>query len=148
MLESICIKSTIKNLGELRQFAHSYLKEMKPGRQATVIALSGDLGSGKTAFVKEAAKYFDIKDDVTSPTFVLMKYYRLQTTGYKLFVHIDAYRLEKESELLKLGWAELIADPGNIIFIEWPENVKGIVPADSKRLRFAFVDENTREIEH
>ena len=61
-------------------------------------------------------------------------------------IHIDAYRLEKDEELLHLGWQEIISEPENFILIEWPENVAGIIPENAKRISLKFVDENTREI--
>ena len=98
---------------------------------ATIIGLSGNLGAGKTAFVKCVAKLLGISEDVTSPTFVLMKLYDItakKTSGesypWKKLVHIDAYRLERTQELEVLKFAELVADPNNLILIEWPENVK------------------------
>ena len=53
-----------------------------------------------------------------------------------------------ESELLHLGWEEIIKEPENLILIEWPENVTGIIPVDAKRIYFKFIDETTREIEY
>jgi|GEM_PF-1762334 len=135
---------------------------------ATILALSGDLGSGKTAFVKAFASALGITDTITSPTFVIEQIYLLPktnsaTTAFDRLIHIDAYRLEKASELERLGWAEIAANPRNIICLEWPENVAGLSglsgsgdlnessevaskTARLHRLTFRFVDENTREI--
>ena len=103
---------------------------------ATVIALQGDLGAGKTTFAQHFGKLAGVSEDMASPTFVIMKSYNVDWRGYKKLIHIDAYRLEKEEELLYLGWDELIKDSENIILIEWPERVEGLIPADSKRLHF------------
>jgi tRNA threonylcarbamoyladenosine biosynthesis protein TsaE len=61
-------------------------------------------------------------------------------------IHIDAYRLEKSEELLSLGWKEISENPKNLIFVEWPEKVKEILPNDIRMLEFRFIDETTREI--
>jgi tRNA threonylcarbamoyladenosine biosynthesis protein TsaE len=138
-----------KSLKETEEAARAFSEKLAPQKDvATVVGLYGDLGSGKTTFVQSCAKFFGVREPITSPTFVLIKNYELQTKNYKLIIHIDAYRLEKGEELLKLGWREIAADPKNLIFIEWPENVADIIPADTKKISFKFIDENTREIEY
>lgn len=91
--------------------------------KATVVGLSGHLGAGKTAFTKAVAKALGVVEDVTSPTFVIMKSYDIKHPKWKHLVHIDAYRLEGEvdAKILKLG--ELKNDPSNLIMVEWVENV-------------------------
>ena len=103
---------------------------------ATVIALQGELGSGKTTFAQAFGKIFGVKENMLSPTFVIMKFYEVDWRGFKKLIHIDAYRIEKEEELLRLGWEEIVNDPENIILIEWPENVPGLIPEDAKRIHF------------
>jgi len=114
---------------------------------ATVLALYGDLGSGKTTFVQELGKHLGIMHSMQSPTFVIMKRYKLPTTGYKSFIHIDAYRLDKPEELARLGFEQLRADPDNLIAIEWAERIEKFLPRDCTRIRFGFVNETIREIE-
>ena len=114
---------------------------------AAVIALSGNLGSGKTTFTKAFAAAFGIPaEEITSPTFVIMKSYDIDRKGFKKFIHIDAYRLEKAEEVERLGWRDLIADPANLILVEWPENIGSALPSDARKISFMFKDENTREI--
>ncbi|MDO8565543.1 MAG: tRNA (adenosine(37)-N6)-threonylcarbamoyltransferase complex ATPase subunit type 1 TsaE [bacterium] len=110
---------------------------------ATVIALQGELGSGKTHFAQAFGKVLGIIENMPSPTFVIMRSYDIDPTkaghvgaGFKKLIHIDAYRLEKEEELLHLGWNELIKSPENLILIEWPERVEGLIPKDAKRILF------------
>lgn len=91
--------------------------------QAMVVGLSGHLGAGKTAFVKALAKEMGVEEIVTSPTFVLMKIYETKDARWPRLVHIDAYRLERAEELAALDWERLVADPHNLIMVEWPENV-------------------------
>jgi len=120
---------------------------------ATVIGLQGELGSGKTTFAQAFGKILGVEENMPSPTFVIMKSYELDPSkagqigkGFKKLIHIDAYRLEKDSELLHLGWEEITKEPENLILIEWPENVAGIIPNDARRIYFKFIDEKTREI--
>jgi len=131
---------------------------------APVFGLYGDLGSGKTAFVQGVAKALGIKHPITSPTFVIQKRYEIgesrkskvesdsSTFNFNLFtfnsiVHIDAYRLNEGKDMTALRWEETLSDPGNIVFLEWPEIVESALPANLIPLKFRFIDENTREIE-
>ena len=112
-----------------------------------VICLSGDLGPGKTTFTQGLLKGLKIKGPYTSPTFVILKKYKLQPTKCNLqnVYHIDAYRI-KDKDLLALGWKEMIADKSNIIIVEWAERVKKIIPASAVWIKFKWTDENKREI--
>ena len=115
---------------------------------ATIIALSGDLGAGKTTIAQEVARILGIKENVISPTFVIMKNYACPTGNFKKLIHIDAYRLSKSQELLNLGWAELVADKDNLILIEWPELVPECIPENGVcRVNLSHIDEQTRGIE-
>ncbi len=106
----------------------------------TVVTLSGQLGAGKTTFVQGIARALGVEEKVTSPTFVLEKIYQLEGNppagGWEHLVHIDAYRLKGAHELEMLGWQELIADPANLILIEWPERVAEAMPETAIRISF------------
>ncbi len=116
-------------------------------KRALVLGLCGDLGSGKTTFTQQIAKFLGVKEKVTSPTFVLMKTYKLLSTNYKLLVHIDAYRLKNPRELVKLGWRELIKNPKNLIVVEWADKIKKIMPKDTIFICFSHLGGNKRGIE-
>jgi tRNA threonylcarbamoyladenosine biosynthesis protein TsaE len=135
-----------KSLKDTDNLAKDFLSKIEKGERATIIALSGELGSGKTAFVKCVAKNLGINEDITSPTFVIMKNYGLLTKNYKLLIHIDAYRLNSYKELENLRWQEIYNDPNNLIFLEWPERVLELIPNDAKKINFEFIDETTRKI--
>jgi tRNA threonylcarbamoyladenosine biosynthesis protein TsaE len=150
------MKITSRSLVETESFARQFLELLDPSSSrgkkrngACVVGLYGDLGSGKTAFAQAVAKFLGIKETVTSPTYVIEKIYSINSlpTAFKHLIHIDAYRLEKSSELVHLGWHEITANPTNLILIEWPERVADIMPAGHIRLQFTFIDETTREIE-
>lgn len=138
------MKTQIKSLAEMDTFSANYLSGLAPGSTARVVGLSGDLGSGKTTFVQGVARALGIPDQITSPTFVIMKSYELPASSFKKMIHIDAYRLESARELEDLRFNELAHDPSNLIFIEWPERVKEILPPGKKELFFAFIDESNR----
>ncbi len=120
--------------------------------EATVVGLSGHLGAGKTAFVKAIAKILGVVETVTSPTFVIMKAYSREVkpnedepffagTPWARLIHIDAYRLERPQELEVLDFERLVADPRNLIMIEWPENVGlGKVIGGYKQIDFEIRD--------
>jgi len=114
---------------------------------ATVVGLFGNLGAGKTTFVQYVAEILGVEGPVTSPTFVILKNYPLNPKPYTLLVHIDAYRLKNGEELKKLGFKELLNNPGNLILIEWPENVTEVLPKEMLQIRFEFMGDSTRKIE-
>ncbi len=109
--------------------------------QAAVVALSGDLGAGKTTFTQTLARTLGVTEPVTSPTFVIMKGYELVDQPFDMLVHIDAYRLESSAELAVLGFAELLATPRTLMVIEWPEQVADLIAETACRLQFALTGE-------
>jgi len=147
-------KLVSKSLEETEKIARNFLKEISENKKeggAIIVGLFGDLGSGKTSFVKGVAKTLGVEGSVSSPTFVIEKIYKLsdyelETHNFSHLIHIDAYRLSGGEELKNLGWNEIISNYKNIIFIEWPENVEEVLPKEIKKINFKFIDENTREI--
>ncbi|MDP2651771.1 MAG: tRNA (adenosine(37)-N6)-threonylcarbamoyltransferase complex ATPase subunit type 1 TsaE, partial [bacterium] len=119
-------------------------------RGATLVTLSGDLGAGKTAFVKAVAHVLGIEETVTSPTFVLEKIYQLgsETPKFKRLIHIDAYRLEAGSELAQLGFDELMSDAGNLILLEWPGKVAEALPTPTARIFLAALPDGSHTISY
>lgn len=111
---------------ETRKAAAEIAAGLKPG---DVIALNGDLGAGKTAFVKGIAEYFSCEDDVTSPTFTLVNEYG----GDVCIYHFDVYRLENPS-IEECDWMDDYFFGDGICIIEWADNIKSVLPADSIRI--------------
>ncbi len=103
-----------------------------------VICLDGELGSGKTCFVKGFAKALGITDTITSPTFSLVKEY---LDGEMPLYHMDVYRLEDEKE--DFGLVDYLNQEG-VCIIEWPEMIESQLPEERLDIRFKVIDDNTR----
>lgn len=148
------MKQEVKNLRELRVLAENFLEKIARGSQvgvATVVGLSGELGSGKTAFTKCIASALGVSEVVTSPTFILEKVYvipRGSIVGERFtkLVHIDAYRLHSGDDMRALDWEAILLDEHNLIFLEWPEQVKEALPKDMIQISFEYVNEGVRSI--
>lgn len=149
--------SQTKKLGE--ELAKKILRSLISRRQlgALVLALEGELGSGKTTFLQGFARGLGVKGKILSPTFIIVR--KLQITNHKLqtipnaqnykfktFYHIDCYRLKKSKELLGLGFKKIIADLQNIVAVEWADRVKKILPKKVVWLKFEFIGKNARKI--
>ncbi len=118
----------------------------KPFKHAHVFALEGELGAGKTTFVQGFAKALKIKQKITSPTFVLMRQHKLEIGNWKLLIHVDAFRLRDWRDLVSLGIKDILADPENIILIEWAERVRPILPKKHTKIHIDHLDKTTRQI--
>ncbi len=134
----------VRSAEELLKYAAECAAGIAPGEQARVVALSGELGAGKTTFVQGVARALGVMESVQSPTFVLEKIYSLDGQPFQKLVHIDAYRLKGDEELRAIGWDELLASPENLILIEWPERVPGCIPADAIQIRFDIEGDGRR----
>ncbi|MEA1929530.1 MAG: tRNA (adenosine(37)-N6)-threonylcarbamoyltransferase complex ATPase subunit type 1 TsaE [Patescibacteria group bacterium] len=146
------------NLQQTTDAAKRWLEEvskMPLHGQARVVAMLGDLGSGKTTFVQAVARELRIVENVVSPTFVIEKIYHLlpptqrpgqAATSFEHLIHIDCYRLDNPQELQHLGWKEIAANERNLIMIEWADKIRRLLPPDHLTLNFKFVDEDTRNI--
>lgn len=109
----------------------------KKGVCARVICFTGDLGAGKTTFIKGFAKELGITKAITSPTFVIAKIYKTKKTIGKTLVHIDAYRLKNEKDLTTLNFKNMVSDPETILVIEWAELIKKAIPKNAIWLTFS-----------
>jgi len=145
------LKVIIRNLKEMENFAEDFLDNLcKPDKnKALIIALTGDLGSGKTTFLRYLGKALGIKERITSPTFVLMHEHDLSLNiqkkfHYSKFFHLDCYRVS-EKDILNLGLKDLIADKKNIIAIEWADKIQKFL-SKAIWLEFKVNSENEREI--
>ncbi len=141
------ITLVVKEERELEHVARELLAVLRTKERTPVLALKGDLGAGKTALTKALARVTEIKEHVTSPTFVIMKSYDIpHDARFRTLTHIDAYRIESEEELTVLGWNELIGEPHRLLVIEWPERVNGLVPKDALNVNIVIGKEGERII--
>ena len=130
---------------ETKKLGHDIAHVLKREKKcATVFALQGDLGAGKTTFVQGFLKGLGSKKRATSPTFVLMRRHALRAGrvgGQKKFrnvFHIDAYRLKRPEHLAALELDVILNEPGNVILIEWPEQAKKFLPKNTTWLKFRY----------
>lgn len=121
---------------ELQSAAADLVSSLQERDDATIVALSGVLGAGKTTFAQGLARALGVQEVVSSPTFVIEKVYALSGQKWDRLIHIDAYRLNSSHELEVLGWRALTADPKNLIVLEWPERVADLIPEHALKLRF------------
>ncbi|MBU0535140.1 MAG: tRNA (adenosine(37)-N6)-threonylcarbamoyltransferase complex ATPase subunit type 1 TsaE [Patescibacteria group bacterium] len=121
---------------ETKKLASEIAEKTKLG---DTLALYGDLGSGKTTFTRYLVESLGLKNRVQSPTFVIARKY-----GH--VNHIDLYRIISEKEVGDLGIKEMIEDENSIMIIEWPELAENLLPENTIRIYFEYVDENSRKI--
>ena len=130
---------------ETFNFAKNFAKQLKGGE---IIELYGNLGAGKTIFTKGLAFGIGIREVVNSPTFVIMKIYKIKKKYYKIknLVHIDAYRINSDEDVVDIGIKEYFNRDDTIIIIEWAENIKKIILQKSIKIKIKIIDKNTRKI--
>jgi len=105
-------------------------KSLKPG---SIIALTGELGAGKSVLVKGIAKGLDVQEEPNSPTFVIMNRYE----GRLPLFHFDLYRVADEDELIAMGYEELFFGKG-VAAVEWADRVPGVFPEDTIEIRITI----------
>lgn len=113
-----------------------------------LIALFGDLGSGKTTFVQGLAKGLGIKQRIISPTFIIIRKYQISNIQYPIsnFYHVDLYRIENLTELKNLELGEIINNKGDMVAIEWAEKIKNLLPKKRIEIYFEDLGEEKRKI--
>jgi tRNA threonylcarbamoyladenosine biosynthesis protein TsaE len=113
---------------------------------ATVFALVGDLGAGKTTFSKTFLKELGVKQHVQSPTFSIINSYEISFDEYEKVFHIDTYRIEDIKELEVLHIDEILSNPKHIIVIEWADKIKAHIPQDAVWMYFEHDTLETRKV--
>ncbi len=108
-----------------------------------IVAFFGEMGAGKTTFIKAVCKELNVTDGVSSPTFALVYEYRTQNNS--LIYHFDFYRINYASELFDLGYEDYFYS-GNLCFIEWPEKAGHLIPADALKVHISVLDNNKRSL--
>ena len=135
-MKNFIFKSYSEN--DTKQFAKSFASKLNNG---DIIVLSGDLGSGKTKFTEGFLSYFDLEDEISSPTFTIVNEYKKNDTN---IYHFDVYRLEDSSEFYALGGEEYFEN--GICIIEWGELIEDALPKNYIKISFSrnYENENSR----
>jgi tRNA threonylcarbamoyladenosine biosynthesis protein TsaE len=115
------------------------------GPKARVFTFSGDLGAGKTTFIRELCRQWDVTDAVSSPTFSLVNEYR--TRSGETVYHMDFYRLRNAQEAIDAGLEELLEHPHARALIEWPEQAETILPSPRIQVQIASPDPDHRTLQ-
>lgn len=117
-------------------------------RGGDILTLSGELGAGKTVFIKGLAVGFGIKQTVRSPSFNLMKIYKLPAKKtIKHFVHLDCYRLRSAQEVIDIGLLEHLGAPNTICAIEWPEKIAPLLKKfQTQKIKISTLKTGQRKI--
>lgn len=129
------------SLADIQEAANEFLDATK---ERKVFAFHGDLGSGKTTFIRALCNQLQVTNVVTSPTFSIINEY--STPGGRIIYHMDLYRIKDESEAVDAGVEECI-NSGNICFIEWPEKAPHILPPDIVHIVFSLEALNLRKLQ-
>lgn len=141
------MEKELDSLETLQAEAATFALALTPKAEgATLVTLSGDLGAGKTSYTQGVARALGVTSAVTSPTFVLMKIYPLEGQAFSRLVHIDAYRLQGGKDLPALGFSEILADPKNLVLLEWPELVADGLPKADRALTLSVSGEGRKLI--
>lgn len=133
----------IKNLKQTKDFAKRFAKLLRGGE---IILLNGNLGAGKTTFTREVLRALGVKDEVTSPTFTIMREYH--TKKFDIF-HFDMYRIVDANEVGEFGLEDYLysGNPRSLVFIEWSENIKEILRGKFITINISLMGENSRKFE-
>ena len=129
-------KVTIDYL-DTQKLGENFSKEIKSG---DIVLLYGDLGAGKTTFVKGILKGFQFDNEVTSPTFSLINEYNAD----KKVIHIDCYREKEIERWISIGIEDYF-NQSNIVIIEWPEILETIIPDNAIKIKISHINTNKRE---
>lgn len=135
------MKIVIKDKGHLDEAAAKFVN-LTQGRK--IFAFYGPMGAGKTTIIKSICRELGALDIVTSPTFTLVNEYK--TTRGESIYHIDFYRIRKTEEVFDFGIEEYLSS-GSYCFMEWPELVEEILPAETNRVRITVKDDEQRILE-
>jgi tRNA threonylcarbamoyladenosine biosynthesis protein TsaE len=130
----------IKTLDEIGKAAAEFLPYLKYSK---VVAFYGEMGAGKTTFIKALCNCLGVKDTVNSPTFAIINEYF--TSGNEPVYHLDLYRLKSQEELLDIGYEDYLQS-GSYLFIEWPEKARDLLPEDCMIVHISRENDESRRL--
>lgn len=129
-------------LDSICEAAKTFIQNMGSGR---VYAFYGKMGAGKTTFIKALCEELGVEDVITSPTFAIVNEYRSETTG-QLIYHFDFYRIKKIEEVYDMGYEDYFYS-GALCFLEWPELMEELLPADAVKVTISQQEDGSRRLE-
>ena len=132
---------TIDSIDNIREAARQFVGNMG---DASVFAFYGNMGAGKTTFIKAVCEELGVEDVITSPTFAIVNEYRAEETG-ELIYHFDFYRIKKLEEVYDMGYEDYFYS-GALCFIEWPELIEELLPADAVRVWIEETEGGKRKV--
>jgi len=143
-MEEIFISKSEK---ETKKFGEDFAKKILKRRKKTILALIGDLGGGKTTFLKGLAKGLKIKEEIVSPSFVLMRKYSIfNSPFFKTFYHLDCYRLEGKEKSFISFFKKILNEKRTILAIEWADKIEKILPKGIFFIKFEILGKKKRRI--
>ena len=134
------MKLTIKSLDTINETASEFVKAMG---DKTVFAFRGEMGAGKTTFIKAICERLGVGESVNSPTFAIVNEYR--SDSEELIYHFDFYRINKKEEAYDFGYEDYFYS-GSLCFIEWPELIEDLLPHDVVNVSIKELESGEREI--
>ena len=135
------MKLTIHSIEDITPAAQEFIAAMGDN---TVFAFYGKMGAGKTTFIKAVCQALGVTDVINSPTFAIVNEY-LDGQGSPIY-HFDFYRIKRQQEVLDIGYEDYISS-GCVCFMEWPELIEDLLPADAVRVTITQQEDGTRVIE-
>lgn len=135
------LRIEINNLNQIHEAARTFIDHIG---NDTIFAFYGNMGAGKTTFIKAVCEELGVEDVINSPTFAIVNEY-LADNGNTIY-HFDCYRINKIVEALDMGCQDYF-DSGNLCFIEWPENIAEILPEEAVAVHINVQDNDSRIIE-
>ena len=131
----------IQSLEHIHEAAREFIAAMGDN---TVFALYGNMGAGKTTFIKALCQELGVEDVVTSPTFAVINEYRSDIAG-ELIYHFDFYRIKKLEEVYDMGYEDYFYS-GALCFIEWPELVEELLPGNTIKVTIEELEDGSRKL--
>lgn len=136
------MKLTLNNIEEINEVAKAFIADMGDNR---IFAFYGNMGAGKTTFIKAVCEELGVSDTVTSPTFAIINEYESESQG--CIYHFDFYRIKKLEEVYDMGFEDYFYS-GNLCFIEWPELIEDILPTEAIKVKITQQADGKRTIEY
>lgn len=133
------MKIKTKSAKETEAVAKKFVLDLRSSSkksEAIVVAMDGDLGAGKTTFVKGIFSALKVKGPALSPTFIIVRKKKTGHKSIKNIFHMDAYRIKNLREMNSIGFEEMISTPESLVVVEWASNIKKVIPKKAIWIKF------------